>query len=464
MPGSWVSSSASRTSASARQELSSVSASEIRGDRARAGPLPGRAVGAGRGERSAAPLVGRVRRRQPRCLLEDRGRDRRGAAIVGQPRRVVEHLRDACIGRLLRERKMASAGDRVLDDLRDPRVDAPALVAEVAVQKRCEQRMGEADGVAFALDHVGLERGAERVRGDPGLDEQRLATWCPARRRSLALAGSPPEAPRRGRASARRASRAAAAAARGRRRPEARAPAPARRTGCRLIARGCGAASGAGTPARAGRAGAGEVRLRSAARRARSGRAPPAARARARTADPRRRRVARAGRRPESFRAAAARTRSRRPKTRRATGRRRWRRRPGRLRRSAATRRARRPRRRADRPDRLRPRPAEWRSRARASSAAAARAASPRGRLRAGHRARRTRASSPPRQVETRGRAGPAHAPARPRRARASTSRSPPRLPARARPARLAARRGTRRRRRALALWRRPRVPSRQKS
>ena len=70
---------------------------------------------------------------------------------------------------------MASAGDRVLDDLRDPRVDAPPLVAEVAVQKRGEQRVGETDGVAFALDHVGLEGGAEGVRVDPGLDEQRLA-------------------------------------------------------------------------------------------------------------------------------------------------------------------------------------------------------------------------------------------------------------------------------------------------
>ena len=169
MPGSWVSSSASRTSASARQELSSVSARQIRRDRARAGPLPGRAIGAGRGERPAAPLVGRVRRRQPRCLLEDRGRDRRGAAIAGQSCRLVEHLRDTCIGRLLRERKMTSAGDRVLDDLRDPRVDASALVAEVAVQERCEQGMRETDGVALALDHVGLERGAEGVRGDPRL-------------------------------------------------------------------------------------------------------------------------------------------------------------------------------------------------------------------------------------------------------------------------------------------------------
>src|SRR4051795_13233338 len=36
---------------------------EIRRDRARAGPLAGRAAGAGRGERPAASLIGRVRRR-----------------------------------------------------------------------------------------------------------------------------------------------------------------------------------------------------------------------------------------------------------------------------------------------------------------------------------------------------------------------------------------------------------------
>ncbi len=176
MPGPWVSSSASRTSASARQELSSVSAS--RSDaivRARF-HSPAARQARGRGECPAAPLVGRVRRRQPRRLLEDRGRDRRGAAIAGQPRGVVEHLRDARVGLLLRERKMARARDRVLDDLRDPRVDAAALVAEVAVQKRGEQGMGKADGVALALDHVRLERGLEGVRGDPGLDEQGLAS------------------------------------------------------------------------------------------------------------------------------------------------------------------------------------------------------------------------------------------------------------------------------------------------
>ena len=62
-------------------------------DRPGARPLPGGVMRTSRGERAAMALVARVRRRQPERLLGELGRDRRRAAIGGQPRGVVERAR-----------------------------------------------------------------------------------------------------------------------------------------------------------------------------------------------------------------------------------------------------------------------------------------------------------------------------------------------------------------------------------
>ena len=96
---------------SARSSPSSVSASRSVAMCARAS-TPRPRDGAGGGERPATPLVARVRRRQPERLLGELGRDRRGAAIGGESRGVVEHRGDVCIGRVLRERKVTGAARR----------------------------------------------------------------------------------------------------------------------------------------------------------------------------------------------------------------------------------------------------------------------------------------------------------------------------------------------------------------
>ena len=89
-------------------------------DRPGARPLPGGLMRAGRGQRPTMALVALVRRRQPERLLGELGRDGRRAAIGRQPRGVVEHAGDVGVRRVLRQREVTGAEERVVDDLRDP--------------------------------------------------------------------------------------------------------------------------------------------------------------------------------------------------------------------------------------------------------------------------------------------------------------------------------------------------------
>ena len=101
-------------------------------DRAGARPLPGGVMRTRRGERSPMALVARLRRRQPERLLGELGRDRRRAAIGREPRGVVEHSGDVGVGRVRRRARgdgRGGAGRRRCS--RDPRVNAPPLVAQV---------------------------------------------------------------------------------------------------------------------------------------------------------------------------------------------------------------------------------------------------------------------------------------------------------------------------------------------
>ena len=59
---------------------------------------------------------------------------------------------------------MPGAEQWVVDDLGDARVNLAARLAEVPVEDRRQQRMGEADRAVVALDHVRLERRHERCR------------------------------------------------------------------------------------------------------------------------------------------------------------------------------------------------------------------------------------------------------------------------------------------------------------
>ena len=103
-------------------------------------------------------------RRQPERLLGELGRDSRGAAIGRQPRGVFEHARDIGVRRFRPEREVARAEERVLDDSRDPQVNLPPLLAEILVEDGREQRMGEANRPAVALDHVRDDRRVQRLR------------------------------------------------------------------------------------------------------------------------------------------------------------------------------------------------------------------------------------------------------------------------------------------------------------
>ena len=77
---------------------------------------------------------------------------------------VIEQARNVGVRHVGRERDVAGGEDRVVDDLGDPGVNAPSLFAQVGVQNRRQQRVGEADHPVLALDHARGDRGVQRVR------------------------------------------------------------------------------------------------------------------------------------------------------------------------------------------------------------------------------------------------------------------------------------------------------------
>ena len=106
------------------------------------------------GERSPAAVINPIRRRQPERLICQLGRLRRRAAIVCQRGGVIEPTCNLSVRRVGRECDVAGGEDRVVDDLGDTGVNAPSLFAQVGVQHRRQQRVGEADHPVLALDHA----------------------------------------------------------------------------------------------------------------------------------------------------------------------------------------------------------------------------------------------------------------------------------------------------------------------
>ena len=107
--------------------------------------------------------------------------------------------------------------------------------------------MGEANRPVLALDHVRGDCRVERVRRDARPLQERLRGRAQRRGERERLAGGRGKSGDPRAARALRASPEPGAAAAGRCPRRERGPAPARRTGCRPTARGCGAASGART-------------------------------------------------------------------------------------------------------------------------------------------------------------------------------------------------------------------------
>ena len=132
-------------------------------DRPGARPLPGSVMRTSRSQRAPMALVAHVQRRQPERLLGELGRDGRRAAIAGQSRGVVEHNGNLGVRRVPGQREVARTEERVFDDSRDAFVNALPLLAQVLVEDRRQQRVGEANRPVLALDHVRGDCRVERV-------------------------------------------------------------------------------------------------------------------------------------------------------------------------------------------------------------------------------------------------------------------------------------------------------------
>ena len=167
-------------------------------DRPGARPLAGGLMRNRGRERSTMPLGPGVERRQPQRLLGQLGRDGRDAAVGRELGGVVELDCDLGVRRVLRQREMAGAEQRFVDDARQTSVNAPTLVAEVPIQDGREQRVREADHPVLALDHVRGDRGIERIRRNARPCHQRLrhGSRCRGERQRLACRLGEPRDPR----------------------------------------------------------------------------------------------------------------------------------------------------------------------------------------------------------------------------------------------------------------------------
>ena len=86
------------------------------------------------GERSALTVIARLRGCEPERLLGELRRGRRGAAIGRERRGPLDDRGDIRVRSGRRERKVAGALHRIIDDIGDPSVNAAAGLAEVAVE------------------------------------------------------------------------------------------------------------------------------------------------------------------------------------------------------------------------------------------------------------------------------------------------------------------------------------------
>ena len=102
---------------------------QLDGERSRARPLACSELRPCRAEHAPAALVGAIRRREPKRLLGELGRERQRAASGRQCRRVVQHSGHLGVRRVGRERQVARTEERVIEDGRDPLVNAQPLVA-----------------------------------------------------------------------------------------------------------------------------------------------------------------------------------------------------------------------------------------------------------------------------------------------------------------------------------------------
>ena len=443
---SVLSSSERRMSASARSEPISGLGQEVGRDRPGARPFAGALMRPRGGERAA------WRSSRAPCGVSRRACSASSAATADAPRStrqadgVVELGRDGGIRRLAaRARGGARAGAGRRRAAAIARVDAPPLVAEVAVEHRRKQRMREANRrrrrarsrAQRPPARAHLRRHRPRASNEsevvPSAATSASASWV-GRGKPAILARS--------------SSSSVSGTGSGCERVDVRVE----HAGQLQREEGVAARALVDAQQRLARERPAEPVEQESMKRAGAQRShakpPDASGASARSssvgcADVPERVAGRAARARGSARVFAARRRARSPRTHRAIARRRRRGGSARARRAAAARRATRRRARDDRHVRPAPRLAATRPRARAASAASARAEPRRGRPRADRRARRARGRTRSPRDGTRAHAARCPAHARRRRARASTSRSRARPRARAPSAAAARRRRT---------------------
>ena len=150
-----------------------------------------RAAASARLPRASRALSG-VKRK---ACSESSARDSGGAALGGKDCGLVELRRDVGVGLVTRERQVARTHDWVVDDLCDARMDTLALLTEVVVERRRQQRVREANRPVVALDDVRGQRGIERALRNAHSCENVLGRCSECRHETERIARSRREAP-----------------------------------------------------------------------------------------------------------------------------------------------------------------------------------------------------------------------------------------------------------------------------
>ena len=122
-----------------------------------------------------------VRRREPECLFGELRCVSQRATLNRKARRAVEHPCDAGVRRIARQREMAGACERIVNDLRDPPVDVPPLLTQIPVEDGGEQRMSKANYSVLTFDYVFSQRRIKRVWRDTCPRKERLGRSAESR-------------------------------------------------------------------------------------------------------------------------------------------------------------------------------------------------------------------------------------------------------------------------------------------
>ncbi|HWN22210.1 MAG TPA: hypothetical protein VNP93_09580 [Gaiellaceae bacterium] len=112
-----------------------------------------------RADRTPPPVLGTIWWSETTGVLEELGRGVGSTSRTCEAARPFESFGHRAVGSVGGERKVTRPSLRIVYDLGEPAVNAPALaIGDAQEEDGREQRMGKGDALAVELDHLRLDR------------------------------------------------------------------------------------------------------------------------------------------------------------------------------------------------------------------------------------------------------------------------------------------------------------------